>query len=235
MSGTLENVKNYWTNNPVLSIEFPISDYDKDYFDKIDTIRWTDNEKWAEPKFYDLKGNSDTKILDAGCGIGVFTRYYARKGFKVTGIDLTEKALEITKKSLDIYDLNAELVLGSVEKLPFEDNTFDYIVSNGVIHHTPNTEDAVNEFYRVLKPGGKASVSIYYKNQLLKYPLWPISKLALKILLRKVSGRENMLTINTPEELCKVYDGNETPISKLYTKSQSNKLFSRNSNNYWTP
>ena len=51
--------------------------------------------------------------------------------------------------------MQCDLTQASVEDLPFHENTFDYVVSNGVIHHTPNTQKSVDEFFRVLKPGGK--------------------------------------------------------------------------------
>ncbi len=208
-------------------LEFPSQKYDKDYFDGIDSLRWSENELWAYKKFYNLPGDTKTTLLDAGCGIGVFTRLYAKRGFKVTAVDLTERAVELTRLSLRLNNLTAEVKQASVEDLPFEDNSFDYIVSNGVIHHTPQTQKAADEFYRVLKPGGKASVCIYYRNILLSYPFWPIvSKVIIPLLLKKSPGRENMFTVRTPEDFVKVYDGNDTPIAKVYSKQQAKDLFS---------
>lgn len=230
-TGTTENipdissVKAFWNENPVSTVEFGKIQDPKSYFEMIDDLRWKDNEKWAEPVFYNLPGNTLTKLLDAGCGIGVFTRYYARKGFNVYGIDLSSESLKWTKKSLDLFSLNAKLFEGSVEELPFEDNYFDYIVSNGVIHHTPNTEKAVSEFYRVLKPGGKVTVAVYYKNALLSYPLWGLTRRVLPFFLKKKTGREKMLLVDTPEQLALNYDGNNCPIAKIYSLKEADSLF----------
>jgi len=221
----IQEVYEYWNKNPLHSIEFPQDQITKEYFDQIDDVRWNENELWSQSTFYNLKGNSNTKILDAGCGIGVFTRYYARKGFNVTAIDLTQKAIELTQLSLKLNNLNAEVKQASVENLPLESNTFDYIVSNGVIHHTPQTEKAVSEFYRILKPGGKATVAVYYRNGLLRFPLWPLVRALLPLLLKKLRGREKFLDVKTPEDFVRVYDGNNTPIAKVYTKKQTKKLF----------
>jgi len=111
--------------------------------------------------------------------------------------------------------------------LPYPGNYFDYVVSNGVIHHTPNTEKAADEFYRVLKPGGKASVCVYYKNILLRPPIWPVVRFVLPLLLIKRDGRERMLRVRTPEDFVRTYDGNDTPIAKVYSKRESDRLFSR--------
>jgi len=224
---SLEQVQEFWDNNPVHSVEFPEQIGTKAYFDQIDSLRWADNERWAEPVFYNLPLAKEVKILDAGCGIGVFTRYYARKGYNVTAVDISENSLALAAKSLEHYNLRANFCHGSVENLPFADSEFDFIVSNGVIHHTPNTEKAVSEFYRVLKPGGKASVCIYYRNALLREPLWTISRKVLQFALRKRHGRERMLEVNTPEELAKVYDGNDTPIARLYGRKEADKLFAQ--------
>ncbi len=223
---SLNAVRQYWSKNPVHSVEFKQGGDLKPYFDSIDQLRWSDNELWAKDTFYDLPGDSSTKILDGGCGVGVFCRYYARKGFQVTGIDLTPTAIEMTKKSFEIYGLKGDIREASVEDVPFSDNTFDYVVSNGVIHHTPKTEKAVSEFYRVLKPGGKASICIYYKNFFLREPGWSITRFLLPKLLKKKEGREMFLTAKTPEEFVKVYDGNNTPIAKVYTQNEADELFS---------
>jgi SAM-dependent methyltransferase len=220
---SIDEVRNFWESHPLHTIEFQNSTPDKDFFESADKMRWSDNEKWAEKDFYNFENPGS--LLDAGCGIGVFTRYYARKGFQVTAVDLTQNALDFTNKSLSLYNLNAQVHLASVESLPFKNNSFDYVVSNGVIHHTPNPAIAAKEFLRVLKPNGIASVAIYYKNALLRQPLWPISKLALRVLLKKSWGREKMLSIHNPDDLAKVYDGNETPIAFIYTKKEATKLF----------
>lgn len=154
-----------------------------------------------------------------------FTRFYARRGFKVTALDLTDVAVQITKKSLELNNLKANVRQGSVESLPFDDNSFDYIISNGVIHHTPKTEQAINEFYRVLKPGGIASITVYYKNWFLCNPFWLIVRLLIPFLLKLMRGREKIFKIKTPDQLVRTYDGNDTPIAKMYTKKQASNLF----------
>lgn len=222
---TIEDVREYWEENPVHSVEFCLDSDLARYCEYIDNLRWSDNERWARETFYELKGGKDTRILDAGCGIGGFSRFYARKGFNVSAIDITQKAVEITQKSLELYGLYGDIKRGSVEDIPYPDNYFDYIVSNGVIHHTPNTERAVKEFYRVLKPGGVASVCIYYKNILLRQPVWALIKLLIPLLLKKKEGRQKMPTARTPEDFVCMYDGNDTPIAKVYSRKQADELF----------
>ncbi len=75
-------------------------------------------------------------------------------------IDISDSAVKMTQKSIGLFGLSGNIRSGSVESIPYDDNSFDYVISNGVIHQTPGTERAVEEFYRVLKPGGVASVCI---------------------------------------------------------------------------
>jgi ubiquinone/menaquinone biosynthesis C-methylase UbiE len=99
-------------------------------------------------------------------------------GIITTSIDLTPKAVKNTKKRLEflkedyleIKTLKKCIVkVDDAEKLSFKDNTFDFVVSWGVIHHSPYTEKCINEIYRVLKPGGRTSGMVYNKNSIVYY------------------------------------------------------------------
>lgn len=225
----LDKVAKYWNRHPVHSVEFKDYADIKGFCDSVDKQRWAENERWAADKFYGFKGTDKTRVLDAGCGVGFFSRFYARKGFELHAIDISEKAVMITKKSFEVFGLKGTIKIASVESIPYEDNYFDYIVSNGVIHHTVDTEKAVEEFYRVLKPGGLASVCVYFKNILLNEPFFTLLKLIVPAMLKKekLDGRENVFTARTPEDFARVFDGNYTPIAKLYTRKQADELFGR--------
>lgn len=229
MNPEKKQVHDYWNDNPVHSLEFTQDDDILSFCNKADALRWSDNERWAKKTFYDFKVQKGKKLLDAGCGIGVFSRFYARQGFEVYSVDITEKAVEITQKSLELLGLKANVIRGDVENLPFQDNFFDYLVSNGVIHHTPDTIQAVNEFYRVLRPGGTASICVYYRNILLNRHFFNLLRLMLPLFLNKnkLVQRENLLTARTPEEFVQYYDGNKNPVAKVYSTQEADELFHR--------
>ena len=222
----LEEVARYWDEHPVHSVEFQPGGDLRGYFEKIDALRWSDNERWAQD-LYDFGLPPGSRLLDAGCGIGVCSRYYARKGYRVHALDITPRAVEMTRKSFELFGLEGQVERGNVEALPYPDRSFDALVSNGVIHHTPGTEKAVEEFYRVLKPGGAALCCVYYRNILLRPPLWGLTRRLLPRLLKKEQGRQGMLSVRTPEELVRAYDGDGTPIAKLYDMRSGRALFRR--------
>jgi ubiquinone/menaquinone biosynthesis C-methylase UbiE len=88
------------------------------------------------------------------------------------GIDLTERAVEHTRNRLDIFGLKSDIRVADAESLPFPNETFDLVYSWGVLHHTPNTERAINEAWRVLREGGVARIMIYHKYSFVGYMLW---------------------------------------------------------------
>jgi len=205
---TIDEVRDYWTEN-VNTTQF-----------------WTgDPRKIGSPEFFQTVGDFIKKnyehryrlidreaakypqgrLLEVGCGAGWELVYWASKGLQVTGIDLSSAALELAKKNFDYNKLQADLREGNAEELPFDDNTFDIVTSLGVLHQTESTQKAVAEVRRVLKPGGEAVITLYYKYS------W-------KILLSKF-GRVNF-----------EFSHEDAPITRLYSKKDLRKLFSDFSN-----
>ncbi len=98
-------------------------------------------------------------IMDFGCGAG-FDLFVARKlvgeSGRVYGIDLTENMVLRARENLTLAGItNFEIKKVDSETIPYDDNSFDVVISNGVINLSPNKETTFAEIYRVLKPGGK--------------------------------------------------------------------------------
>jgi len=144
---------------------------------------------------------------------------YARGGAICTGIDLTPRSIEILRHRFKLYGVPGMFVIADGERLPFPENTFDVVYSNGVLHHTPDTNGAVKEIHRVLRPGGIAKVMLYYRHS-LNY--WG------EIMLHRGLLRGQLLRGDTPEqimgrfvEVCEETD----PLVKVYNRSQARQLF----------
>ncbi len=125
-------------------------------------------EKFA--KFEDGKGKD---VLEIGVGMGSDHTEWAKSQPKsLTGIDLTPRAIEHTKKRLALYGFNSDLRTVDAENLPFKEKSFDIVYSFGVLHHSPNTARAIREVFRVLRPGGITRIMIYHQNSITGYMLW---------------------------------------------------------------
>lgn len=104
------------------------------------------------------------KILDVGCGN--CRNLIPFKNSECYGIDFSEKMLEQAKRFSKKHDFKVKLKHASIEKLPFKDDFFDYILGIAVLHHLKNPEPTIKEIYRVLKPNGESYITDWNKLQL---------------------------------------------------------------------
>lgn len=140
-------------------------------------------------------------LLEIGCGMGDDAAQWAKRGMSVTAIDLTEPAVECTKRRFELCGLDGNILMGNAESLEFPDNFFDIVYSFGVLHHSPDTYKAIEEVRRLLKSGGLALIMLYHRR-------------SLNYLVHKV--------LNYP------FDGSRRdpcPVEHTYTKSGITEMF----------
>ena len=102
-------------------------------------------------------------VLDVGSGAGtdslVAAQMVGPEG-RVTGIDMTPEMLAKAKAAaVEMKATNVEFVAGEAERLPFEDESFDVVISNGVIDLIPDKDAVFSEIHRVLRPGGRIQIA----------------------------------------------------------------------------
>jgi ubiquinone/menaquinone biosynthesis C-methylase UbiE len=103
-------------------------------------------------------------VLDVGCGQGIDLARFALSGATVTGIDLTPRHVSLARQHFDALGLSGSIVQGDAEDLPFGDESFDRVTSNGVLHHTPDFPASLREILRVLRPAGDARLILYHRD-----------------------------------------------------------------------
>jgi SAM-dependent methyltransferase len=141
-----------------------------------------------------LKGRH---LLEIGCGMGYDSLEFLKREVRVTATDLTPNAVAITRQHFELERVRAEDIrTANALNLPFADNTFDAVWANGVVHATGNTGRAIQEAKRVLKPGGRAIISHFYRK-----PSW-------MYLIHRL-GRENI-----------EYKEEDPPVNEFYTEKQ---------------
>ena len=105
-----------------------------------------------------------SNILEAGCGTGQLSIALSRYARQIYGIDLSKGSLIEAKQFINSNDIKSvHLFRMNIFKLFFEENTFDVIISNGVLHHTYNPKLAFSKLVRVLKPGGIIVIGLYHR------------------------------------------------------------------------
>ena len=106
-----------------------------------------------------------SNILEVGCGPGRGTLFMVESGFKVTALDISKGSLKLAKRRAP----QATFVEGSNLELPFKDCEFDAVVSDGVIHHTPDPFRSLSENVRVLRKKGNLYLAVYRRKRYYYY------------------------------------------------------------------
>jgi ubiquinone/menaquinone biosynthesis C-methylase UbiE len=176
LQGTVEAVHDYW-NLHTLGLQYmtdgTLEVGSPEFFAHIRP--WMNPFKFAwimeriEREAALLKGKH---LLEVGCGMGYDSLEFLKRGVRVTATDLTPNAVNLTRRHFEIEGVQAaEVRTANVLDLPFADNTFDAVWANGVLHATGDTARAIRETRRVLKPGGRAIISHFYRRPSWMYLL----------------------------------------------------------------
>jgi ubiquinone/menaquinone biosynthesis C-methylase UbiE len=203
---TVEGVQNYW-NSHTLGLQYVTDPSVKtgtpEFFAYIRPwmnpykFPWIMDRIDKEAKL--LKGKH---LLEIGCGMGYDSLEFLKRGVHITATDLTPNAVAITRRHFELEKVQAEDIrIANALDLPFADNTFDAVWANGVVHATGDTRRAVQEAKRVLKPGGRAIISHFYRK-----PSW--------MFLLHHLGRENI-----------EYKEEDPPVNEFYTEQQILSFF----------
>ena len=175
-ASTTAAVQNYWnqhihdleiTTHPVGTPGF-FGDLDQYHFEKLHHLL----------RLIDFNAYRGKRVLEVGCGAGTDLVRFARGGALVTGIDLSQSAIDLARKNFAQNGLQADLREADGEQIPFEDDTFDLVYAHGVVQYTADDRKLVEQCRRVLKPGGEAIFQVYNRvswlnalSKVMKVPL----------------------------------------------------------------
>ena len=165
-------VKAFWNRQSCDTQHAHSDKFTLEYFEQIEQWRYADQafiHSFAQ--FTRYRGK---RVLEVGFGAGTDFIQWLRAGALATGVDLTEEALAHVTLRIQLYNLPPpeSLKVADAENLPFAPNTFDLGYSWGVLHHTPNTEKAIAELVRVVRPGGEIKIMLYNRHSLCAYRCW---------------------------------------------------------------
>lgn len=138
----MDAIKRHW--------DIRSSDYNdfvvKGFSDERELRAWQDH-------FTSILGSEPLNILDVGCGPGIVSMQLADLGHRVTSVDISDRMLEHASRNAAEHGYDIEFRQADAMALPFEDETFDAVVSDYMLWTVPEPRRVMSEWYRVLKPG----------------------------------------------------------------------------------
>ena len=212
-------IKKYWNGKNIpqqwYSKKTPLS---LQWFNEISFKRYKRYYEYLKEKL-EFEFHNGEEVLEIGVGLGTDLVEYAKNGSIVTGIDLHQDQIELTKLNFDLRKLSYKnLKVADAENLPFDDSKFDFVVSFGVLHHTLNTQKAIDEVHRVLNDDGTAIIMLYARGWKHYLKRCLIHGLLL--------GKYFRYGFNWKKVYNEVSEVNgKSPKTGVYTKSQIKKMF----------
>jgi len=201
-----------WANDPCgLSGARGLEIGSKEFYERVDKSRYQEYAPWMKStlEFDRFPGK---KVLEVGFGMGTDLFQFASSGSIVSGIDLSPQHLAIAKKRFSLYGICADLRLADAEDLPFDNAAFDVVYAFGVIHHTPDTQKAVDEIHRVLKSGGRAILGVYHRHSAFYLFSVLLESYVLRLRFLHESYRRTLSRIEYRQH------SNACPLVKLYSR-----------------
>src|SRR2546423_1615359 len=165
--------RTWWQLHPMrydFSEKLEAEEFTREFYEEMDRRFFSDAAtmiSWNKLPFDSIINFGSLKkkdVLEIGCGNGSHAQLLAQRSRSYTGIDITRYAVRSTTQRLRYIGLNAVIEQMDAEKMSFPSESFDYIWSWGVIHHSANTRRILEEMHRVLRAKGEAQVMVYHRN-----------------------------------------------------------------------
>lgn len=151
-----------------ISVKAAYDQLASDYEHNVDTKN-AFNAHYERPAMVNLlpKNLTNMKVLDAGCAAGWYTAKLLKLGAEVSATDISKEMVTATQRRVgnraNVLNLDLE------KELPFENESFEYIISSLVIHYIKDWDKTFSEFHRIMKPGGIFQFSIHHPLMDIKF------------------------------------------------------------------
>ncbi|MCA9789049.1 MAG: class I SAM-dependent methyltransferase [Cyanobacteria bacterium HKST-UBA06] len=168
---------------------------------------------------------SGKRVLEIGLGYGTVSQTLIDHGALYTGLDIAEGPVNLVRERLRFQGIEGNVIQGSMLNCPLPDESVDCVISIGCFHHTGNTQRCIDEAYRILKPGGRATIMLYNRFSLRQWLRWPLS--TAKAMANDLLIGNYKLTSNTDQKWAYDYNsqGEAAPETEFFSQKQVKALF----------
>ena len=167
----IDDFGNEWENYDQLSVDQ--KELEKQFLDYFKIFSWNENI-------------TNGIGVDFGCGTGRWAKFVAERVNFLVCIDASNKAVSIAKRNV-ADKKNCYVIQGMIDTLPISDNSLDFAYSLGVLHHLPDTEQAIKSCVSKLKPGAPFLIYLYYAFD--NRPYWYFSIWKCTDIMRKIVSK----------------------------------------------
>ncbi|MCX6008884.1 MAG: class I SAM-dependent methyltransferase [Chloroflexi bacterium] len=205
-----KSVQQFWDATPCGTGDISIEPETLKYFEAISERRNKLEPFIADYAQFDRWAGK--RVLELGCGAGSDLLRFAKAGARATGIDLSPRSASLAKTRLRLYNCQGNVLIADAEQLPFKTDSFDLAYSWGVLHHTPDTQQAIKEVCRVTRTGGEICVMLYHRHSLVALQMYLMYGL---FAFKPLRSLKDILA-----------NHHESPGTKAYAVSEARQMFS---------
>ena len=230
-----DRVRRFWDNQPCGVRHGRAEPGTREFYKAVEAHRYA--QEFHIPQVAEFTRHPNERVLEIGGGLGTDGRQFARNGAQYVDADLSRNSLTLARQGFRLERLPGAFTEADAEDLPFLSESFDVVYSHGVLHHTPDTERAIGEVYRLLKPGGKAIVMLYARESLGYVAAHLLGRARLAVLRRKMGRTAFKEFVGLPADhrgwlptqiaVNNSTDGLGNPLSRFYTAKELRAMFGR--------
>jgi SAM-dependent methyltransferase len=230
-----DRVRRFWDTQPCGVRHGQAEPGTREFYRRVEAHRYI--QEFHIPHVAEFTQHRNERVLEIGGGLGTDGRQFARHGARYIDADLSRNSLTLAREGFRLEGLRGAFTEADAEDLPFLSGSFDVVYSHGVLHHTPDTQRAVHEVHRLLKPGGKAIVMLYARESAGYLAAHIIGRARLELLRRRMGRAAFNEFVGLPADhrgwlptqtaVNNSTDGLGNPLSRFYTAAELRTMFGR--------
>lgn len=213
MAKIYSQIRSFWDNQPCGTAHINLPPHSREYFVEFDKF-FESFYPYYLP-FLNLESMRGKRVLEIGLGSGFSLHRIAEVAEACYGLDLSGGTIALNQARDRHFKLGLNLVQASATDIPLAENSLDFVVSVGCLHHIPDIQKAVTEIHRVLKPNGIFKGMVYNRRSYRYLVYIPMARR----FSAQWKGKTSQDCVN------EIYDGSDNPYGTVYSRGEVAAMF----------